>query len=156
MDMRLRVTNETTQRSKDFVIAIDDRLTVFDAVCTEGSDEDTLDKTSNIQCIVWHDTGKDVRTFSVNALKQMSTKRFFELTSRRQDLMKALIRCQETAKSQVQEVEGEVNSIGLRNEELQNSMCVLSNELASSMAKYNKLQRELDMIKQSATELFEI
>ncbi|KAL3933148.1 MAG: hypothetical protein SGBAC_010524, partial [Bacillariaceae sp.] len=163
MDMRLRVTNETTQHSKDFVIAIDDQLTVFDAVYTEGSEEDILDKTSNIQCIVWHDLGKDIRTFSVSALKQMSTKRFFELTSRRQDLMKALIRCQETAKTQVQELESEVHVIGVRNEELQNSMCVLSNELAASMTKYNRLRRELDMLKQSqeggllfATELFEI
>jgi hypothetical protein len=151
MDMRLRITNETTQRWKDFVVAISEDLTLLEAVYSgaQSSDaNDVFDKASKVQCVVWHDHGKCMRTFSVEELKQLSTKRFFELTSRRQDLLKVLLRCQETAQMQVGDLESEVADILLRNEELQNSMCVLSNELASSVGKHNRLQLELDDIRQ--------
>jgi hypothetical protein len=166
MDMRLRITNETTQRWKDFVVAISEDLTLLEAVYSgaQSSDaNDVFDKASKVQCVVWHDHGKDMRTFSVDELKQLSTKRFFELTSRRQDLLQVLLRCQETARKQVGDLESEVADIRLRNEALQNSMCVLSNELASSVEKHNRLQLKLDGIRQGqeggllfSSELFEI
>lgn len=166
MDMRLRITNETTHCCKDFVVPISPDVTLFESVFSGAQSSDAsevFDKTSKVQCVVWHDLGKGMRTFSVDELKQLSTKRFFELTSRRQDLLKVLLRCQEKAQTQVRDLESQIANIRQRNGQLQDSMCVLSNELASSVGKHNRLQLELDTIRQGqeggllfSSELFEI
>eukprot|EP00980_Cylindrotheca_fusiformis_P009247 scaffold2018_cov113-Cylindrotheca_fusiformis.AAC.1 len=166
LDMRLRITNETTQRFKDIVVEVSQHKTVFDALYLDRQSSGTnemIGRTSKVQCVIWHDLGKEVCTFTVDDLKELSTARFFELLSRRQDLLKVLLRCQEKAHKQVHYLETQITEIQQRNEQLQNSMCVLSNELASSFMKHNRLQTKLDNMRQTkeggllfSSELFEV
>ena len=143
MDMRLRI-NDEKEFSKDLVFEISPETSLYDAVCENQALQEVMDKASKIDFVVWNDMGNEVQSFSISELKDLTTKKFFELTSRRQDLLKVVMRCQEKAGEQVRELEWKAEAATLMNEDLQRSLDTLRKD---SEKRETDLQSSLDDVK---------
>ena len=91
--MRIRITNESSQRSKDLVVDIDETLNLYDTVYNARSVKDAhvrkwgpefvkqvKAKTSEIHCSIWDgELGQPSHRFTVDELKETSTKQLFEM-----------------------------------------------------------------------------
>jgi signal transduction histidine kinase len=101
------VINQTTKRSKDLVVDINDTDTIFDAVYDHDAvkaahvrkwggpiAKAVKNGTSEIKCSVWdEDTGRPWRVFSINELKVTTTRQLYELVSESSNLVKIHLEC---------------------------------------------------------------
>ncbi len=91
--MRIRISNEISERSKDMVVDIRPSLSVYAAIYDSKSVRDAhvrkwgpeivqkvKNGTAEIQCAVWDEVvGKPCHTFSLDELKHISTKKLHDL-----------------------------------------------------------------------------
>lgn len=109
--MGVRVINQSSKRSKDLVLQINDTDTVFDAVYDHpgvkaahvrkwgGSIANAVKNgTSEIQVSVWDDdTDRPWRVFSIDELKSTTTRQLYELVSESSNLITVYLQCVCTA-----------------------------------------------------------
>ena len=91
--MRIRITNESSKRSKDLVVDIDETLNLYDTVYNAKAVKEAhvrkwgpefvkqvKAKSSEIQCSIWDtELGQPSHRFTVDELKETTTKQLYEM-----------------------------------------------------------------------------
>ena len=123
----VRVINQVTDRFKDVVVDISETASVYDAVYNHPGVKDAHVRkwgseiakkvkagTSEIRFLVWDDdTGKPWHEFSLDDLKQTSTRQLFELVAEHSNLVKIYLQCYdvENASSNQEKKESEAELV---------------------------------------------
>jgi chromosome segregation ATPase len=132
--MRMQISNQTTKRSKDVVVPISTDLNLFDGVYSNASVREAKIRkwptevaqavkrnVSEIKIAVL-DGDDDIRVFSVEALKLVSTKQLAELVPKSDEVISVVLRWQKTPAEEVRELKAHINILETEKQDLEGTM----------------------------------
>lgn len=106
-DLRIRITNETTNRFKDLVVPISSELSLCEATYNSEAvkaarvrkwpnevAQNVKNKICEIRCVLLDNNGNDMRSFSINEFEKLSTETFCKMAEDPLDLVNIVLRCQ--------------------------------------------------------------
>jgi hypothetical protein len=107
-NMRVRITNEATNRSRDLLVPISSDLTLAEAIYENDAvraanirkwpkdlAQEVKEKTSEIQCLLLDpNSSNPIQTFSVTEMESKITATLHELSSKTNGIIKLLLKCE--------------------------------------------------------------